>query len=157
MYEHSNEQHVLNSSDYLLFQDVMVVGEPTLMGGEFGDKDERLIARLENAQYDPTEQDPSGLDMEPSRGGGSSRAPNTPGGYSTNQPMPPHHHQLLQHQQSMMGVRGGGGGGGSRQYSPSLHDHWGGGGQQDKVSSNSTGIQQQQSQHGDEKNVSDME
>lgn len=37
-------------------QDVMVVGEPTLMGGEFGDKDERLIARLENTQYDPTEQ-----------------------------------------------------------------------------------------------------
>jgi LIM domain-binding protein 1 len=36
--------------------DVMVVGEPTLMGGEFGDKDERLIARLENTQYDPTEQ-----------------------------------------------------------------------------------------------------
>ena len=34
----------------------MVVGEPTLMGGEFGDRDERLIARLENAQYDPTEQ-----------------------------------------------------------------------------------------------------
>jgi len=37
-------------------QDVMVVGEPTLMGGEFGDKDERLIARLENTQYDPSEQ-----------------------------------------------------------------------------------------------------
>jgi len=34
----------------------MVVGEPTLMGGEFGDKDERLIARLENSQYDPNEQ-----------------------------------------------------------------------------------------------------
>jgi len=34
----------------------MVVGEPTLMGGEFGDKDERLIARLENTQYDPNEQ-----------------------------------------------------------------------------------------------------
>ena len=34
----------------------MVVGEPTLMGGEFGDKDERLIARLENTQYDPSEQ-----------------------------------------------------------------------------------------------------
>ena len=32
----------------------MVVGEPTLMGGEFGDKDERLIARLENSQYDPS-------------------------------------------------------------------------------------------------------
>lgn len=34
------------------FQDVMVVGEPSLMGGEFGDEDERLITRLENTQYD---------------------------------------------------------------------------------------------------------
>ena len=34
-------------------QDVMVVGEPTLMGGELGDEDERLITRLENSQYDP--------------------------------------------------------------------------------------------------------
>ncbi|XP_029644689.1 LIM domain-binding protein 2 isoform X6 [Octopus sinensis] len=33
--------------------DVMVVGEPTLMGGEFGDEDERLITRLENTQYEP--------------------------------------------------------------------------------------------------------
>ncbi|PVD29623.1 hypothetical protein C0Q70_08878 [Pomacea canaliculata] len=33
--------------------DVMVVGEPTLMGGEFGDEDERLITRLENNQYEP--------------------------------------------------------------------------------------------------------
>ncbi|CAG5074364.1 Similar to LDB2: LIM domain-binding protein 2 (Gallus gallus) [Cotesia congregata] len=32
--------------------DVMVVGEPSLMGGEFGEEDERLITRLENAQYD---------------------------------------------------------------------------------------------------------
>jgi LIM domain-binding protein 2 len=36
------------------FQDVMVVGEPSLMGGEFGDEDERLITRLENTQYDGT-------------------------------------------------------------------------------------------------------
>jgi len=35
-------------------QDVMVVGEPSLMGGEFGDEDERLITRLENTQYDAT-------------------------------------------------------------------------------------------------------
>ncbi|KAL8609388.1 LIM domain-binding protein 2 [Nucella lapillus] len=34
--------------------DVMVVGEPTLMGGEFGDEDERLITRLENHQFDGT-------------------------------------------------------------------------------------------------------
>ncbi|CAB1429161.1 unnamed protein product [Pleuronectes platessa] len=33
-------------------QDVMMVGEPTLMGGEFGDEDERLITRLENTQFD---------------------------------------------------------------------------------------------------------
>lgn len=33
-------------------QDVMVVGEPSLMGGDFGDEDERLITRLENTQYD---------------------------------------------------------------------------------------------------------
>ncbi|XP_013409457.1 LIM domain-binding protein 2 isoform X2 [Lingula anatina] len=33
--------------------DVMVVGEPTLMGGEFGDEDERLITRLENQQFEP--------------------------------------------------------------------------------------------------------
>lgn len=32
----------------------MVVGEPTLMGGEFGDEDERMITRLENTQYDPS-------------------------------------------------------------------------------------------------------
>ncbi|XP_053597737.1 LIM domain-binding protein 2 isoform X7 [Microplitis demolitor] len=36
----------------LASQDVMVVGEPSLMGGEFGEEDERLITRLENAQYD---------------------------------------------------------------------------------------------------------
>ncbi|XP_014675118.1 PREDICTED: LIM domain-binding protein 1-like, partial [Priapulus caudatus] len=35
-------------------QDVMVVGEPSLMGGEFGDEDERLITRLENTQYEPS-------------------------------------------------------------------------------------------------------
>ena len=35
----------------------MVVGEPTLMGGEFGDEDERLITRLENQQYEPTGAD----------------------------------------------------------------------------------------------------
>ncbi|XP_078421340.1 LIM domain-binding protein 1-like, partial [Cetorhinus maximus] len=42
------------SSFALSSQDVMVVGEPTLMGGEFGDEDERLITRLENTQYDAT-------------------------------------------------------------------------------------------------------
>ncbi|XP_043918128.1 LIM domain-binding protein 2 isoform X2 [Protopterus annectens] len=42
------------------YPDVMVVGEPTLMGGEFGDEDERLITRLENTQYDAA----NGLDDE---------------------------------------------------------------------------------------------
>jgi len=46
----------------LTSQDVMVVGEPTLMGGEFGDEDERLITRLENAQYDPTAGAANGLE-----------------------------------------------------------------------------------------------
>lgn len=41
-------------------EDVMVVGEPTLMGGEFGDEDERLITRLENTQYDAA----NGMDDE---------------------------------------------------------------------------------------------
>ena len=49
-----------SSLNFLCFQDVMVVGEPTLMGGEFGDEDERLITRLENTQYDAT----NGLDED---------------------------------------------------------------------------------------------
>ena len=32
----------------------MIVGEPTMMGGDFGDEDERLITRLENSNYDPS-------------------------------------------------------------------------------------------------------
>ena len=51
-----------------VIQDVMVVGEPSLMGGEFGDEDERLITRLENTQYDPavSMDDPSGGGGPPS-------------------------------------------------------------------------------------------
>ena len=60
----------------------MVVGEPSLMGGEFGEEDERLISRLENSQYDPSGlghpgpplEDPSLLPPSswttPDRGGG---------------------------------------------------------------------------------------
>lgn len=33
---------------------VMVVGEPTKMGGDFSDDNERMIARLENSQFDPS-------------------------------------------------------------------------------------------------------
>lgn len=36
-----------------LRQDVMIVGEPSLMGGEMDDEDERYITRIENTQYDP--------------------------------------------------------------------------------------------------------
>lgn len=45
----------------------MIVGEPTLMGGEFGEKDERLIARLENVQFDPNDQDSNIDNIEPQR------------------------------------------------------------------------------------------
>ena len=31
----------------------MIVGEPSLMGGEMEDEDERYITRLENVHYDP--------------------------------------------------------------------------------------------------------
>jgi hypothetical protein len=31
----------------------MIVGEPSLMGGEMDDEDERYITRLENTQFDP--------------------------------------------------------------------------------------------------------
>ncbi|XP_030766599.1 LIM domain-binding protein 2-like isoform X1 [Sitophilus oryzae] len=50
----------------LASQDVMVVGEPSLMGGEFGDEDERLITRLENTQYDAA----NSLDHDNHTGGG---------------------------------------------------------------------------------------
>ncbi|XP_054715719.1 LIM domain-binding protein 2-like isoform X3 [Uloborus diversus] len=46
----------------LASQDVMVVGEPSLMGGEFGDEDERLITRLENTQYDSSAAAANGLE-----------------------------------------------------------------------------------------------
>uniref|UniRef100_A0A6G1SEB2 LIM domain-binding protein 1 n=1 Tax=Aceria tosichella TaxID=561515 RepID=A0A6G1SEB2_9ACAR len=43
----------------LASQDVMVVGEPSMMGGDFGDDNERMITRLENTQYDPAASTPS--------------------------------------------------------------------------------------------------
>ena len=48
----------------------MVVGEPSLMGGEFGDEDERLITRLENAQADAN----NGMDNDEDFAGGDSGA-----------------------------------------------------------------------------------
>ena len=55
-------------------QDVMVVGEPSLMGGEFGDEDERLITRLENAQTElpaPPAPEESSFTSSPLTSGGS--------------------------------------------------------------------------------------
>lgn len=59
----------------------MVVGEPSLMGGEFGDEDERLITRLENTQYDST----NSLDHDNNHGGfGHADSPLTGGPNSWN-------------------------------------------------------------------------
>ncbi|XP_053711643.1 LIM domain-binding protein 1-like isoform X1 [Synchiropus splendidus] len=54
--------------------DVMVVGEPTLMGGEFGDEDERLITRLENTQFDAA----NGIDDEDSFNNSPALGSNSP-------------------------------------------------------------------------------
>lgn len=35
----------------MMYQDVLVVGEPSMMGCEFGEDDERAISRIENSQY----------------------------------------------------------------------------------------------------------
>lgn len=51
----------------------MVVGEPSLMGGEFGDEDERLITRLENTQYDAA----NSLDHPDNHGFGHADSPMT--------------------------------------------------------------------------------
>ena len=67
-------------------QDVMIVGEPSLMGGDFGEEDERLITRLENTQYDPAGhpgppmEDPSAPYSGP--GGGLTPSWTTPSGTS---------------------------------------------------------------------------
>lgn len=52
----------------LASQDVMVVGEPSMMGGDFGDDNERMITRLENTQYDPTASTPSNAEESDSLG-----------------------------------------------------------------------------------------
>lgn len=38
----------------LASQDVLVVGEPSMLGADFGDENERRITRLENNQFDPS-------------------------------------------------------------------------------------------------------
>lgn len=63
------------------WQDVMVVGEPSLMGGEFGDEDERLITRLENTQYDGAnslDHDPHPFGDSPLAGANSWGGPGAP-------------------------------------------------------------------------------
>ena len=68
----------------------MVVGEPTLMGGEFGDEDERLISRLENTQYEPNPNE-----EESAEGGNSQNNPSTSGPPTSyqNSPVPSSHWQ----------------------------------------------------------------
>lgn len=64
-----------------LVQDVMLVGEPTLMGGELGEEDERLISRLENSQYKapPVDGDDLSVDCKPSVGSINQLQPSGPG------------------------------------------------------------------------------
>ncbi|MGH0154082.1 UNVERIFIED_CONTAM: hypothetical protein FKN15_037762 [Acipenser sinensis] len=64
----------LSNSTLNYLRDVMVVGEPTLMGGEFGDEDERLITRLENTQFDAT----NGIDDEDSFNNSPALGANSP-------------------------------------------------------------------------------
>ncbi|XP_072563063.1 LIM domain-binding protein 2 isoform X4 [Paramormyrops kingsleyae] len=67
----SSQQH---QDPVQMKKDVMVVGEPTLMGGEFGDEDERLITRLENTQYDAA----NGIDDEDDFSGSPALGNNSP-------------------------------------------------------------------------------
>ncbi|ESO82614.1 hypothetical protein LOTGIDRAFT_184392 [Lottia gigantea] len=64
--------------------DVMMVGEPTLMGGEFGDEDERLITRLENNQYES-----NGNDEEQDKFQHSPALQHSPWGQDKKTPQPP--------------------------------------------------------------------
>ena len=66
----------------------MVVGEPSLMGGEFGDEDERLITRLENNQYEPNPNEEESVE-----GGNSQHNPGTSGPPTSfqNSPVPSSH------------------------------------------------------------------
>ena len=66
----------------------MVVGEPSLMGGEFGDEDERLITRLENNQYDTANVDEAGSSGG-TGGGGAAGAGGAGAGGAAPQPSNP--------------------------------------------------------------------
>ncbi|UMM40351.1 hypothetical protein L5515_017018 [Caenorhabditis briggsae] len=47
------------------YPDVMVVGEPSMMGSDFGEGDERTISRVENTQYDPNAMQMQSLGQAP--------------------------------------------------------------------------------------------
>lgn len=107
----------------LASQDVMVVGEPSLMGGEFGDEDERLITRLENNQYDPSAQSaPNGLDDNDEFGpmsapGGGLAGSGPPPGWSSGPNAPsggPNSGPPLSERSGAGGNNGHGGGPGSQ-------------------------------------------
>merc|ERR1719510_917617 len=74
----SNKKRSPGPNFSLASQDVMVVGEPSLMGGEFGEEDERLISRLENAQYDPAAQAAQAAAQGPPLPGGGPPGPPGP-------------------------------------------------------------------------------
>lgn len=75
----------------LFSQDVMVVGEPSLMGGEFGDEDERVITRLENNQYESGAVPTNGLDENDDFGASLGVQP--PNGGQQQQQPPPNQQQ----------------------------------------------------------------
>lgn len=79
----------------LASQDVMVVGEPSMMGGDFGDGNERMITRLENTQCESTISSHSNneeTDGMISRNNNNNNLNNSPG----------HDHQQLSHDNSIV-------------------------------------------------------
>lgn len=129
--------------------DVMVVGEPSLMGGEFGDEDERLITRLENSQYETAvvdsvdqnsqQQPTSAVPNPPQPGGPTSQPPpnnppppsqSTPTGGAGSGPQQPPHSQT--HHPSQGGPQGG-------PFTSSPHHMGGGPGWPDPSRSNNQG------------------
>lgn len=113
----------------------MVVGEPSLMGGEFGDEDERLITRLENTQYDAAnsmdhdQNNHGGVGGVGVGGGGGPMGPGGPGGPGgggfgvgghVDGPMGAPNAWNVD--RSGQGQGGGGGGGGPQGNTPSSQD-----------------------------------
>lgn len=96
---------------------VMVVGEPSMMGGDFGDDNERMITRLENTQYDPSASTPSNVEDSDSMTApmGNDNVVNNSNGNSldstqethTSPPslLQPKQQQLLQHQQQQQALQ----------------------------------------------------